>query len=388
MNFEDGSFIEYFCIAQHCALTPRQSSIVDLRFGLTNGEPQTLAKVGQEYGVTRERIRQIVNRSISKLIYKGKKEINKGKVNEPCAELLLYLQNLVRPNDEGEIERFVQFIETELSFLPERYSFSLAAYLVFQTKSEVERILPKARQLFRLHKDVKKEEFKQQVLSEKLLRLLDKTKWPASSKPPLDIPDYCTLERKRNVSLDGKGNAGSFYSDKMHRLVEFESELEYDFLLWLEHVNDVSYYQEQPLEIPYIYEGKSYLYYPDILVILRDRRIFVVEIKPVFEMALHTNLVKWAMLKNFCIENGLGLLVTDGNYSIQQLVDHEVNLSYSNAVIKQISQNGQLSWQEYRKIRDEYTPSRKDFVALVLQNKLIWRLSPFLLSSPIKKSNR
>ena len=38
-----------------------------LRFGLDDGRPRTLEEVGQEFGVTRERIRQIEARSLSKL---------------------------------------------------------------------------------------------------------------------------------------------------------------------------------------------------------------------------------------------------------------------------------------------------------------------------------
>lgn len=40
-------------------LTPRQRDIVELRYGLKGGKPQTLAAIGNRYGVTRERIRQI-----------------------------------------------------------------------------------------------------------------------------------------------------------------------------------------------------------------------------------------------------------------------------------------------------------------------------------------
>lgn len=41
------------------SLTPRQRDIVELRYGLKGGKPQTLAAIGNRYGVTRERIRQI-----------------------------------------------------------------------------------------------------------------------------------------------------------------------------------------------------------------------------------------------------------------------------------------------------------------------------------------
>jgi RNA polymerase primary sigma factor len=49
------------------SLTPREREVIELRFGLKDGQPRTLDEVAQCYGITRERIRQIESRSISKL---------------------------------------------------------------------------------------------------------------------------------------------------------------------------------------------------------------------------------------------------------------------------------------------------------------------------------
>jgi RNA polymerase primary sigma factor len=48
-------------------LTPREQKIIQLRFGLMDGHPRTLEEVGREFGVTRERIRQIESKTLSKL---------------------------------------------------------------------------------------------------------------------------------------------------------------------------------------------------------------------------------------------------------------------------------------------------------------------------------
>jgi RNA polymerase primary sigma factor len=48
-------------------LSEREAGVVRLRFGLTDGQPRTLDEIGQVYGVTRERIRQIEAKALRKL---------------------------------------------------------------------------------------------------------------------------------------------------------------------------------------------------------------------------------------------------------------------------------------------------------------------------------
>ena len=48
-------------------LSAREQKVIELRFGLTDGRPRTLEEVGQEFGVTRERIRQIESKTLLKL---------------------------------------------------------------------------------------------------------------------------------------------------------------------------------------------------------------------------------------------------------------------------------------------------------------------------------
>jgi len=48
-------------------LSPREARIIRLRFGLENGHPYTLEEVGQKFGLTRERIRQIEGKALRRL---------------------------------------------------------------------------------------------------------------------------------------------------------------------------------------------------------------------------------------------------------------------------------------------------------------------------------
>ena len=49
------------------SLTPREEKVLRLRFGLEDGRSRTLEEVGKEFNVTRERIRQIESKTMSKL---------------------------------------------------------------------------------------------------------------------------------------------------------------------------------------------------------------------------------------------------------------------------------------------------------------------------------
>ena len=50
-----------------CTLNPRERRVLQLRFGLEDGRSRTLEEVGREFGVTRERIRQIEAKALRKL---------------------------------------------------------------------------------------------------------------------------------------------------------------------------------------------------------------------------------------------------------------------------------------------------------------------------------
>jgi RNA polymerase primary sigma factor len=56
-------------------LSEREAGVVSMRFGLTDGQPKTLAEIGKVYGVTRERIRQIESKTMSKLRHPSRSKL-------------------------------------------------------------------------------------------------------------------------------------------------------------------------------------------------------------------------------------------------------------------------------------------------------------------------
>ncbi len=63
-------------------LTERERRVIELRYGLEDGNPRTLEEVGLEFGVTRERIRQIEAKAIRKLMHPTRRRILQGFLTE------------------------------------------------------------------------------------------------------------------------------------------------------------------------------------------------------------------------------------------------------------------------------------------------------------------
>jgi RNA polymerase primary sigma factor len=56
-------------------LTPRESDVVRLYFGLDGAHPMTLEEIGQKFGLTRERVRQIKEKAIRRLRHVSKNKL-------------------------------------------------------------------------------------------------------------------------------------------------------------------------------------------------------------------------------------------------------------------------------------------------------------------------
>ena len=376
----DDNFIEYFMLAQTEALTARESRIMGLRYGFANGEPQTLEQVGQDMGISRERIRQILKRTHRKIYSKGRRQIAKGETAGACACLLLYLESIIRPTEPGNLNRIFDFARDELAYLPQHTrALPLLVYMLY---GQGERASEYLSQLIQRDRE-EVTALKRAIRSDSAFRdLLAYVIWPSEiSSGSHTFEMAAKLSRKREVSRDGEGKSGTFFSQKMDREVQYESLTELQFLLKLEQIKEIALYQEQPFVIPYELGGVSRTYYPDVFFVVEDGRGVVVEIKHRYQMALHENLTKWSALRKFCVQNGWGLLVTDGQRPIQKLQQHEFPIKFQTALLAALenSRDNALSWKEYKSIRDQYNATWEDFIAVILRNRLIWNLHPFEL---------
>jgi hypothetical protein len=299
------------------------------------------------------------------------------RTREPCAELLISVQKEVRPHDDGVAERLVEFAENMLPHLPtDTSALPLIATLAFVNWKTARPHLARARMIVQQREA---RESNRQKARERFQNLLSDVVWPPQAMSLTGF-DRNTFTRAREISHVSVGHAGTFHCEKLNRSVHYESQLEHDFLICLEQSEEVPFYQEQPLAVKYKVRRRERPYYPDVLFVLASGQGVLVEIKPIFQMALKENALKWEALQEFCLQTGLGLLITDGRRSIQSVRRHQIKPQFEEAVLSAL-QSGPLSWTKYRQLKDQFQPGRDDFVALVLNNGLVWQLRPFSLSS-------
>ena len=132
---ENISFLELLNAATVAVLTERRRHIFCLRYGLSNGKTHTYVEIAEEYGLTSERIRQLVNKCQNTIVSKSRSQIRKNEFEKPCARLKQYVENSIRPDEEGHVYRLMKFVEDQFSFLvPSRSLILFVARLIYPNK--------------------------------------------------------------------------------------------------------------------------------------------------------------------------------------------------------------------------------------------------------------
>lgn len=97
---------------------------------------------------------------------------------------------------------------------------------------------------------------------------------------------------------------GDHKSTKTGKTLHYRSGYELATYKLLDELNEVVSYDAEPLQIQYLFEGKTHNYIPDISVLWNDGKKSLLEIKPKTQTNLPVNKAKWAAAKNFCTGRG------------------------------------------------------------------------------------
>jgi hypothetical protein len=131
------------------------------------------------------------------------------------------------------------------------------------------------------------------------------------------IAGECEMGVRRITNHGFLKRIGKFPSLKLGRMVWWESPVERDYIHLLEADSIVSFYQEQPLRIHFILDGKEYFYTPDFLV-KRQSKIQIVEVKPEAKIHSEENQRRFRAAFKACLQRGYEFIVaTDTMIRVQ-----------------------------------------------------------------------
>jgi hypothetical protein len=146
-------------------------------------------------------------------------------------------------------------------------------------------------------------------------RILAQVIWPSSAAKLSGLDAFSV---RRPLPAWVAPRCGVFKSEKLGRLVQFDSELELVTLRQLDADPRVVDYQEQPVTIPYVLDAEAREYTPDVIVRLDDGRAFIIEAKPLVHLGEFTQWMKWASLARWCERVGIGFWIGSPQRSIAE----------------------------------------------------------------------
>lgn len=150
--------------------------------------------------------------------------------------------------------------------------------------------------------------------------------------------------------------------------MQYESGLELNILTRLERSDRVSYYQEQPALIPYIFKGRKLNYYPDLFVATVDGRGLLVEVKPTDNMALSINRAKANAGRAWAHARGWGWLVVSDRHTFRQIEEHIIPASKWALIDNELKASGVLTWRDMISLRMQHGLTRFELTAYIIQS--------------------
>lgn len=193
-----------------------------------------------------------------------------------------------------------------------------------------------------------------------------------------EIDFFDLLQPQRQVSEHHRYKSGAFYSEKCKRWIQYESGLELNFIKQLEEMNNVLFYFEQPVKIPYWRSRRRQTYTPDFGIYLDTKEFVLVEIKDLPSMLEDRVQMKIEALLDFCSLKGFGLLFFDGKHTFDKLLKIKNNRKLERAILKAIH-NNILREKQYNEIMQQCNATRYELFKVIIRHNLKFRPFPFKL---------
>ncbi|MGW0735588.1 TnsA endonuclease N-terminal domain-containing protein [Streptomyces sp. NPDC002851] len=365
----------------------RHREVMSRRLGQHDQPAQTLRQVGEALGRTGERARQLQERALR---YMAR---SRAPASRRLRTLLAELSGIeVTPSDTepSSGEHLFDLAEILLPALDPRYAVPLLARLAGAPKEHADNLGAEVTTVRKQRDAAARREAARQGrvdrATQRWAALAEDVTWfePPQQRPP--APGE--LNTLRDANKDDE-YSGTWYCPKLNRDVAYESRIERQVIQLLSFAQQVEYYQEQPLDISYQFAGKQYTYYPDLLVATTDGRCLLIEVKPVYEMAIAINIAKYWAMEEFCRERGWGLLTTDGARTRKHLENRSTDPRLEAALSTALTEHEELTWPQVHAAIGSIPLDSMDLAALILQHGWTWHTRPYRLrATGTTSSNR
>lgn len=355
----------------------RERAILTARFGLDGQEPATLQQIGDAHSISRERVRQLLDKSVLRLAGRVLKSDQHNDFHHIFAQ---------RYNPEDDTEALLRRLTLEACAADTGALTKLFAVLklrvaghradtVNQNANDVRDRTSRVKT--RLAELETRAHSADHYATAHLQRWLDYVQWPADTTA---IADPIPTRPLRSIDIHEDGRGTTFF-DKLDREAMWDSRFEERLLRTLNNSKLVKTFQEQPVRIPYRHNGATRPYYPDVVAQLNDGRTVLIEAKPVYELAYAVNQDKFAAARDYAHSRGWGWLVWTANvrFSIPELTSRHVDPAVRQRLTDAVTSGG-VNWPTLRRFNNEGL-GFLDLITVTMSNGWRWERHPFRLTT-------
>ncbi|SID10614.1 RNA polymerase sigma factor RpoS [Mycobacteroides abscessus subsp. abscessus] len=354
---------------------PRNRYIMARRLGLIDGS-NTLESIGETLNLTRERVRQLQNIAITQVQHDAHR---RGSAAATLAVVFNFLDK-----DPTAIEALAQSLlaaAQELFSCQPTWLIKSVSRMGGRTPRQADEIAAAAAAIRDAERPRRRELAHEQRQILTCDRIVDKWIHAATWPPHLKHADSeRSTQRRRMPTPSGIASVGSFDSEKNGAVVHFESLLEESVFITAEGSDKIRTYQEQPCQIAYIGEdGQPHMYYPDLLLTLNDGRMLLVEVKPLWQMALTTNRIKCEAAQRYAAQIGWGWVsVGSSGQAYRDLEQRDIS-DLTRASLTAALNEGPVSWAHLQELRTQAPIAAMDVAAFAVQENIGLELFPYRL---------
>ncbi|MEU7629336.1 sigma factor-like helix-turn-helix DNA-binding protein [Nocardia sp. NPDC049220] len=351
----------------------KDGELLSSRLGIGGEKPETYARIGARYDLSRDRVRQLHTKAVGQMI-------RMAQLTGHRAPAVLGLRYPLGALDRQLVRALlVETYATDTDLAANELSY-LKLRLAGHAATDAKRIAGFVTQRIaawqkRTNRRLTKLHDAEPRATGQLSPWLAQADWPRGGAPAA-MP----TSSARTVDRDDNGR-GRFYLDKVGRDVPFDSGLEAR-LLWILNASKlVETFQEQPAAVGHDLDGAERFRYPTVVARLVDGRIVLIDVEPLGHVGFHVNRVKAAAGRAYAHANGWGWLVWTGSrIGVSDLLARPVDAAIERT-LRDLLAHGPVRWSALREVRAETDLELLDFLALVLRHGWRWDRAPFRLSA-------